>query len=111
MDPTGIPSKNMSIHGLAGGFVFLLMPTICIVYFRRFLKNPDWRSFKWITLVLGIIEVVAVLFFTIVSKIPQSPNMFTDWLGLIQRAALIPFMIWLFSFAIELMRRNEAALK
>jgi hypothetical protein len=66
MDPAGTPGKYISvhgtIHGLAGGFVFLLMPTICMVYLRRFLKDPDWRSFKWITLILGTIEVAAVLF-------------------------------------------------
>jgi hypothetical protein len=115
MDPMGTPDTNMSIHGaihgIAGGIVFLLMPIICIVYLRRFLGNPDWRSFNWITLVLGTIEVAAVLFFTIVSKIPQNPNMFTDWLGLIQRIALIPFMIWLLFFAIELLRRNKVESK
>jgi hypothetical protein len=74
------------------------------------LGNPDWRSFKWITLGLGTIEVAAVIFFTIVSKIPQPPNMFTDWLGLIQRIAIIPFMIWLLFFAIELLCRNKVEL-
>jgi hypothetical protein len=109
MDPMGTLNTNMTIHGaihgIAGGIVFLLMPIICILYLRRFLDDPDWHSFLWITLVLGIIEVTAVMFFTIVSKIPQNPNMFTDWLGLIQRVALIPFMIWLLFFAIELLRR------
>jgi hypothetical protein len=112
MDPMGTPSLQMSIHGtihgLAGGIVFLLFPIICIIYFRRFQEDNNWRSFKWVTLIFGIIEIIAVLFFTIVSKLPEASNIFSDWLGLIQRLALIPFMIWVLLFGIELLRRNNS---
>ena len=111
MDPMGTPSLQMSlhgtIHGLAGGIVFLLFPIICIIYLRRFQEDNNWRSFKWVTLLFGIIEIIAVLFFTIVSKIPEEPNIFSDWLGLIQRLALIPFMVWVLFFGIELLKRNN----
>ncbi len=107
MDPMGTPqnlaSVHGTIHGLAGGIIFLLMPISIFVFLRRFRADPDWRSFQGWTLVLGIIEAVGVLFFTIVSKIPETPNVFTSWLGLIQRTALVPFMIWLFIFAFKML--------
>jgi hypothetical protein len=107
MDPTGTPlaqaTVHGTIHGLAGGIVFLLMPIICFVYLRRFLADPNWRSARWWTLVLGTIEAVGVLVFTIVSKVPQLANA----LGLLQRIALVPFMFWLFVFGLQLLRRSQ----
>jgi len=107
MDPTGTPAGQMTvhgtIHGLAGGFVFLLMPITIIVYLRRFLDDPKWVVMRNWTIILAIIESSGVLFFTIVSKLPEGQNTFTNWLGLIQRLALIPFMVWIFIFAFYLL--------
>ena len=45
MDPTGTPPLQMTvhgtIHGLAGGIIFLLMPITCFVYLRRFRMTRD----------------------------------------------------------------------
>jgi hypothetical protein len=111
MDPTGTPQNQATIHGtihgLAGGIIFLLMPISCFVYLRRFRVDPNWQTFQGWALVFGIIEAVAVLIFTVASKLPEAQNVFTDWLGLIQRLALVPFMFWLFVFALELLRRSQ----
>ena len=111
MDPTGTPLNlatiHGTIHGIAGGIVFLLMPITCIVYLRRFRADRNWQLLHWWTLVLGTIEAVAVFFFTIVSKSPVLAPAFENWLGLIQRVALVPFMLWLFVFALALLRRSE----
>ena len=113
MDPMDTPPDQMSvhglIHGLAGGIVFVLMPVIIFVFQRRFQGDVNWQSFQRWTLVLGIVEVTAVVVFTIVSKSPQLLATFSDWIGLIQRAALVPFMVWVFLFGLNLLRQQADA--
>jgi hypothetical protein len=112
MDPIGTPQSEMTIHGtihgLAGGFVFLLMPVTMFVFIRRFRIDPDWRPIYSWSLFLGVIEAAAVLFFTIVSKAPGLGSTVSGWIGLIQRAALVPFMIWVFLFSLTLQKRSAS---
>jgi hypothetical protein len=83
------------------------MPIIIFIFFRRFVSDIEWRSFRWWTLILGIIEAIGVIAFTYVSKIPVEQNIYINFLGLFQRIALIPFMIWVFLFGIEILRRQK----
>lgn len=109
MDPTGTPLNQTTvhgtIHGLAGGIIFILMPISCFVFLRRFRVDLNWRSIQWWTLILGIIVSAAVVLLTISSKLPDVQNVFKDWLGLIQRFIIVPFMLWVFIFAVGLHRR------
>lgn len=109
MDPSGTPSNQVTvhgtIHGLAGGIIFILMPICCFVFLRRFRTEADWRSMRWWTLVLGIIIAAAVILLTISSKVSGTQSLFTDWLGLIQRFIIIPFMLWVFLVALRLLRQ------
>lgn len=111
MDPAGTPQNQATVHGtvhgLVGGFVFLLMPIIIFVYLCRFRSDPNWRLLRGGTLFLGIIEAVAVLFFTAASKSPSAQISFAGWMGLIQRTALVPFMVWIFLFALGLLKRSQ----
>jgi hypothetical protein len=111
MDPADTPANQMSIHGLihgiAGGIVFLLMPIIIFIFLRRILSDIKWQSFRWWTLVLAIIEALGVIVFTYVSKIPIEQNAYINSLGLFQRIALIPFMVWVLIFGIEMLRRQK----
>lgn len=106
MDPAGTPRDQMTIHGtlhgIFGGIVFSLMPLSCFVFLRRFREDPQWHFLQGWTLLLGIISAAAVILLTVATKLPDTQNIFTPWLGLIQRAAIVPFMIWLFSFALGL---------
>jgi hypothetical protein len=45
---------------------------------------------------------VAVIILTIATKIVPAQNAFNRWLGLIQRTAIVPYMVWLFIFALTL---------
>ena len=112
MDPNGTPLNLATIHGtlhgILGAVAFMLMPTSCFVYLRRFNSDPNWYSMRWWTLVLGTISAIAVILLTIATKFPQFQTIFADWNGLIQRALIIPFMIWVFIFAIALLRRVKA---
>jgi len=109
MDPAGTPQNQMTVHGLmhglAGGIVFLLMPVIIFVFLSLFRAHARWQAFAQPTLALGIFDAAAVIFFTLSSKLPQWQAAFTGWFGLIQRAALVPFMLWLFLFGLAMLRR------
>lgn len=111
MDPTGtqldLASLHGTIHGLAGGILFILMPVSCFVFLRHFRLDPDWRSFRWPTLALGTLVASAVLLLTISSKVPAAQIVFKDWLGLIQRTIIVPYMLWLFLFALRLRRLDQ----
>jgi hypothetical protein len=109
MDPTGTPLNQVTIHGtihgIAGAIVFILMPTSCFVYLRRFRMDQKWQSLQWWTLVLGIISAAGSVLLTLFTKFPALQNLMIDWLGLIQRTSIVPFMLWIFIFAIKLLRQ------
>lgn len=111
MDPTGTPTAQSTfhglVHGLAGGIVFLLMAIIPFTFLRTFKAMPAWRSFHPWTLGFGIFLALACLFFTATSKSAALQGLFEGWFGLIQRTALIPFMVWTFLFAWKFVRQNE----
>jgi hypothetical protein len=111
MDPMDTPldqaSVNGTIHGILGGIVFLLMPISIFVYWRRFRVDSEWQSIQGWTLALGIICAAADILFTAVSKSPSLQITFVNWYGLIQRSVIIPFMVWIFVFALALSKRNQ----
>jgi hypothetical protein len=111
MDPTETPADQMSIHGLihglSGGIVFTLMPIIIFIFLRRFFSDNNWKSFRWWSLLLGVIEATGVIIFSYVSKIPVEQNAYINYFGLFQRIALIPFMAWVFIFGTEMLRKQK----
>jgi hypothetical protein len=108
-DVTGTPFSGSSVHGIIhgifGGIVFVVMPITCFVFLRRFREDPNWRWFKVWTLVLGIIISFGVFMMIVSIKIPTTAVYFANWNGLIQRIALVPWMIWLFVFAVGMLKR------
>ncbi len=111
MDPAGTSLEDSTvhgiIHGLAGGIVFLLMPVTIFAFLRLIRKDPQLHAIYGWSLVIGIVEAAAVLGFTIISKAPSLLDEFAGWMGLIQRSALVPFMVWLFIFALSLSARDK----
>jgi hypothetical protein len=111
MDPTGTPLEQSTVHGLIHGILgavaFLLMPVSMFVYLRRFNSTPAWRSLRGWTLFLGSVSATSLVLLTFGSKFPQFQTVFAGWLGLIQRALIVPFMLWLFLFALELNKKNN----
>lgn len=109
MDPMGTPASQVTvhgtIHGLAGGIIFILMPITCFIYLRRFRTDPRWHGLVPWTWILGIVVAVVVLVFTVISKSPALSARFAAWMGLIQRCLIIPYMVWLFVFADGLLTR------
>jgi Ni,Fe-hydrogenase I cytochrome b subunit len=114
MDPTtGTPNSLVGatfhglLHGIMGGIVFLLMPIVMFVFLRRFHLETKWQFLQGWTWVLGIICAVDDIFFTAVSKSPDLSASFSSWMGLIQRSVIIPFMIWVFIFALGMYRSKK----
>lgn len=111
MDPMGTPQNQMTlhgtIHGILGAIAFLLMPISCFVFLRRFRVDQKWRFLQWWTLVLGTISAIAVVLLSVVSKLPDLQNTFNEWFGLIQRFIIVPFMIWIFIFALGFLRQSK----
>jgi hypothetical protein len=114
MDPTGTPlaqsTVHGTIHGILGAIVFMLMPISCFVYLRRFWIDPVWKSMKWWTLVLGVISSIGTILLTITSKSPHLAAQFNPWFGLIQRTSIVPFMVWIFVFALNFLRKDRQSL-
>lgn len=92
------------IHGIFGAIVFTLMPVVCFVFLKSFRTDEKLNSFQWITLVFATVITMAVVLLTIATKLPITAAMFNGWLGVIQRAAIIPFMLWVSLFALKLLR-------
>jgi len=109
MDPTGTPLNQTTVHGtlhgIFGAIVFLLMPISCFVYLRRFSVDPKWHSLRWWTIILGTISAIGTLLLTITTKLPNLQTTFSGWDGLIQRTSIVPFMVWVFIFALGVQNR------
>ena len=106
MDPvTVLPalmSTHSKIHYLLGAIVFGLGPVSCFAFFNHFRQAPDWRWFRWWTLCVGIAMVIGIGFLK-AAQLSASP--LHAWIGAIQRAALIPWLTWVFAFGVALYRR------
>jgi hypothetical protein len=113
-DVAGIPRDQMTlqgtIHGIFGALVFSLSPISCFVFYRRFREDPNWKHLSGWTLTAGIITSVAVILLSASTKQPVQPNAFTPWNGLIQRMVIVPYLIWIFTFAFAL-RKQLSTLK
>jgi hypothetical protein len=108
MDPAGTPlaqtTVHGNIHGILGAIAFMLMPISCFVYLRRFIHDPRWQPLRWWTLGLGSLSAIGVILLTVASKFPQNAAIFAPYLGLIQRILIVPFMAWVFAFALHFLR-------
>jgi hypothetical protein len=111
MDPASTPQAEMTphgmVHGILGAIAFVLMPITIFVFLRRFRSDSKWRFLWGWTLGLGIICAAVDLYFSIISKIPILMTAQSPWIGLIQRGVILPFMIWVFVFALGMARENK----
>jgi uncharacterized membrane protein YhdT len=94
---------------MLGALAFLLMPISIFVYWRRFVSDPDWAGMRGWSLGLGIISAIGLVVLSITSKSPQMQSAFASWFGLFQRTLIIPFMVWVFIFALMMLRKAQAS--
>lgn len=111
MDPVSTPRNEITFHGmlhfLIGEVVLTLMPASCFVFLRRFREDAKWHFLQWWTLVLGTIIAIASILLIVAMNLPDVQKALNEWLGLIQRTSIVPFMAWLFIFALGLLRRRK----
>jgi len=110
MDPQAVPWSQMTWHGtlhsLFGALVFSLAPVSCFVFSRRFAADPQWRWFRGWTVAVGVLMVAAIVFWKAgPTHVPAAPNAYNHWVGLIQRAALLPYLAWVSAFGLGLLKR------
>jgi hypothetical protein len=108
MDSMGTPraaaTVHGTVHGILGAMAFVLMPVTCFVFYARFRKDHRWAFFKGWTLAAGTLTTCTVVVFSAVSRIPSLLRDFAPWLGLLQRSVIVPYMAWLFAFAVAAWR-------
>jgi hypothetical protein len=111
MDSMGTLPARASVHGLVhgitGSIVFLLMPISVLVCYRPLRTEPRWHTFSSWTLAMGILLTITLIIFTCATKIPASHIIDSHWFGLLQRMELIPFMFWVFTFAVALYKERQ----
>src|SRR6266540_5466476 len=112
MDPVTTPPDQMSWHGklhtFFGALVFSLSPVSCLVFLRRFREDPRWRPLQWWTLAAGTITAASVVVQSVgPTQPPAAPNAFNEWIGVIQRTAIVTYLSWQFTFALGLRRRSR----
>lgn len=105
------PRDQMSLHGILhgifGALVFSLSPISCFVFWRRFREDPNWKHLQGWTLTAGIITTAAVVLLSAATKTTVIPNALTPWNGLIQRMVIVPYLIWIFTFAFTLRTQGD----
>lgn len=113
MDPAGTSRNQATIHGtlhgILGAIAFLLMPIVCFVYLGLFRRDPTLRNLYIWSIVLGIITATADVVFSVGSKSPDLHTSVGPWFGLMQRSVIVPFMMWVFVFALAFMKQISKA--
>ncbi len=111
MDPVNTLPEQTTLHGrlhdLFGALVFTLAPISCFVFLRYIRNNSKWQPLYQWTLIAGIIITVAVVAMSVGPNPPSAaPNIFNEWIGLIQRVALITYLGWHFTLAYLLIKAD-----
>jgi hypothetical protein len=112
MDPMETARENMTthglIHGILGGIVFVLMPVTCFVFYKVLKGTEGMKGFAQWTLIAGVVIAVAMVMFTLASKVPNLHTQFLPYQGLLQRAEIVPYMVWVLTFAWKKLRLRGA---
>jgi hypothetical protein len=110
--PVGIGPHHMSFHSkfhyVVSSLAFFLAP-ICVFFFvfaDRFVKDATWQAFRRWSLVLGFAMASGLILMKLATMPPPS-NPIQPWRGLIQRAMILPFVVWLFAFGVVLLKRGS----
>ena len=107
-DPASMFDNQQSLqgflHGIFGALVFALSPVCCFVFWRRFREDANRKRMRHWTLLAAIIMMAIV----VLMKIAQPPtSQLNPWAGLIQRCSLVTFYAWVFTFSLNLLRKEK----
>ena len=114
IDPAAVAPHQMSFHSkfhyALGTLFFLLAPATCFCFagYKRSSKDPVLRMFRLWSLGLGIVSVTGMGLFKL-ALLPPASNPLLPWRGLVQRATVIPFLVWLFIFGLMMLKHVRLA--
>jgi Protein of unknown function (DUF998) len=114
IDPVAVAPHHMSFHSkfhyALGTLFFLLAPATCFCFAgcKRSSKDPMLRMFRLWSFGLGIVSVAGMGLFKL-ALLPPASNPLLPWRGLIQRATVIPFLVWLFIFGLMMLKHARSA--
>lgn len=110
--PLAIGPHHMSFHSkfhyVVSSLSFFLAPicAFCFVFADRSADDANWQAFRRWSLVLGIGMALGLTLLKL-AVIPPPTNPMQPWRGLIQRAMVLPFDVWLFAFGVVLLKRGS----
>ena len=114
INPAAVAPHQMSFHSkfhyALGTLFFLLAPATCFCFagYNRSSKDPALRAFRLWSFGLGFVSVTGVVLFKL-ALLPPASNPLLPWRGLIQRATVIPFLVWLFIFGLMMLKHVRLA--
>ncbi len=91
-----------SIHQIIARIVLFLAPVSCFAFLPRFRQQKKWRRLVWTTRAAGTMVAIAVATLAIATMTVAGRSAFTPWVGLLQRAVVVPWMAWVLIFALSL---------
>ncbi len=101
IDPSAEKSLEGIIHNVSSTIIFLLASVSCFIFFHLFRENSKWRSLSWWTLTVGITIMALVVFMEL------DGTSLSIWPGLIQRIAAVIGLLWIFTFALHLLKIRD----
>jgi Protein of unknown function (DUF998)/Saxitoxin biosynthesis operon protein SxtJ len=109
-NPAAIGPRHMSFHSkfhyVVSSVAFLLAPVCasCFAFADRFTTDATWQAFRRWSLALGIAMALGLIVMKL-ATVPPPTNPLQPWRGLLERAMLLPFNVWLFAFGVVLLKR------
>lgn len=84
------------LHWAFGAVVFSLIPISCFTFWWTLRRNRHWRTMAAAAFATGIVTLLAVILMSAGPAAPPAPpNGWNAVVGLVQRAVIIPFFIWI----------------
>lgn len=101
IDVSGEGSLSGLIHNISASLIFLLASVSCFVFFHLFQEKERWRKLSWWTLTVGVAIIILVVLMEV------DGTFLASWPGLTQRMAAIIGFVWIFVFALRILRENN----
>jgi predicted membrane channel-forming protein YqfA (hemolysin III family) len=101
--PGAVPTVHGRIHNVLGALAFFSVSIAMILASRSFRREPRWSSLSMLSLVLGVLALIATLLFVggVDNSSPTHPV-----LGLSERVFYVCAIVWLLLVGIRIARTH-----